>query len=138
MKRNVRKAIFLTTILMPLFFIGTQIVSAQHGYRVTKRLTFRKGEISTTLRGTIPNTLEAHEYVIRARKGQTLHIRLSAPRKDVSFAVMDMDGNWIDADNDLRTWTNELAEPGDYKIIISTRLKGAARYTLDIQIATDI
>ena len=138
MKNKIKKSFFGILLVCLLVAVGSVTAFAQHGYRVTKRVAFKKGEISISIKGIIPNTLEAHEYIIRSRKGQTMHIKLSSRRKDLNFAVVDSKGNWLDADNDLKSWTNELTETGDYKIIVTTRTKGIAAYMLKIQIAKDI
>jgi hypothetical protein len=123
---------------MTLVFICAQASAAQHGYRVTKNIAFKKGQISTTVNGTIPNTLEGHEYIFRARQGQTLLVSITSAKKDIGFFIQTPDGKLIDEETALKKWSGELPETGDYRLIINTASKGAARYTLKVQIATDI
>lgn len=138
MKTIARRTIFLTSLLLALIFIFVQAPAAQHGYRVTKNITFKKGQISTAVNGTIPNTLEGHEYIFRARQGQTLLVSLTSAKKDIGFLIQTPDGELIDEETALKKWSGELPETGDYRLVINTASKGAARYTLKIQIATDI
>jgi hypothetical protein len=127
----------LLTIILAIL-CGAIAAGAQHGYRITKRITFKKGEVSTTLKGTIPNTLEAHEYIFRGRAGQTVKIDLSAAREDVTFYLTDDDGNPLDEGTELRAWNGELEADGDYHLYVSSTSGKAIRYSLFIQIAADI
>jgi len=112
--------------------------AAQHGYRVTKRLAFKKGHVSAVVKGAIPNTLEGHEYVVRARQGQTMLIKLASSKKAIGFCVWAPSGEMIAEQTTLKQWSGELPETGDYRIVINTETDGAARYTLEVQIAADI
>lgn len=125
-------------IIILTILIGAVAASAQHGYRITKRVTFKKGEVSTTLKGTIPNTLEAHEYIFRGRAGQSVKIDLSAVREDVTFYLTDDEGNSLDEGTELRSWDGELPANGDYHLYVSSTSEKSIRYSLFIQIATDI
>src|SRR5215213_1338518 len=109
----------------------------QHGYRVTKRVTFKKGEVATTVSGVIPNTLEAHEYVVRARTGQTIMLRLHATRLSIGFYTMSPSNAMVEEETFLKDYTGTLEESGDYHIFVYTT-KGSGKYSLEIQIVTDI
>ena len=132
MKRNILLATLLTLVCP-----GT-LLAAQHGYRVTKRIAFKKGQISTLVKGAIPNTLEGHEYVLRARQGQTLTVRLSSTKKDINFSIWAPSGEMVGEETSVRKWSGELTETGDYRIVINTESDGAVRYSLEVQIASDI
>jgi hypothetical protein len=127
MKSTARRTIFLTALLMALVFICAQASAAQHGYRVTKNIAFKKGQISTTVNGTIPNTLEGHEYIFRARQGQTLLVSLISTKRDISFSIETPNGEFIDEETALKKWSGELPETGNYRLIINTASKGAAQ-----------
>ena len=111
---------------------------AQHGYRVTKNVTFKKGQVSTSVKGRIPNTLEGHEYIFRAREGQTLLIKLTSTKKDIGFSISTPDGETLGEKTDVKSWSGELPKTGEYRVVINTQSKGVANYTLEIQIASDI
>lgn len=132
------RTVWLAVVLTVLVFAGTLAAAAQHGYRVTKHITFETGQVSTTVKGTIPNTLEGHEYIFRARKGQTLTVGLYSAKKDIGFFLVTPDGETVGGETDLRSWHGELPASGDYHLVINTSSEGAARYTLSIQIASDI
>lgn len=128
----------LSVLLMLLIMTGTLHASAQHGYRVTKRLAFKKGQVSAAVRGAIPNTLEGHEYVVRARQGQTMSVKLTSLKKGILFSVWAPNGDMVGEETGQRQWSGELPETGDYRIVINTETGGVARYKLEVQIAADI
>ena len=138
MKQVIQRTLLVATILVVLVLTGALTAAAQHGYRVTKRVIFKSGQISTSVRGTIPNTLEGHEYVFRAREGQTMLVKLSSAKKEIGFFIQTPDGEMLDQETALRRWSGELPASGDYHLVINTLAQGAARYTLVILIASDI
>lgn len=127
-------ALFLTGV----FLFSAFAAHAQHGYRVTKRINFKKGEVSATVSGSIPSTLEGHEYIFRGREGQALLAKLKSAKKDIGFYIETPSGETLDGATALKNWSGELPETGDYHLYINTDSDGAARYTLEIQIAADI
>ncbi len=130
---SIVRAAFLVAIVA-----GTWICAfGQHGYRVTKRVSFKKGQMATTVAGTLPNTLESHEYIVRARKGQTIRLRLHATRLSIGFYTMSPSNAMVEEETFLKDYTGELGESGDYHIFVYTT-KGAGKYSLEIQIAMDI
>jgi hypothetical protein len=123
--------------LFVLFGAASIYTFGQHGYRVTKRVTFPKGHVSTTVSGTIPNKLESHEYIVRVRAGQTIKLRLHATRLSIGFYTMSPSNAMVEEETFLKDYTGTLGESGDYHIFVYST-KGAGKYSLDIQIATDI
>ena len=130
--------ILISSVLLILLSAGTLFAARQHGYRVTKRLAFKKGQVSTVEKGTIPNTLEGHEYILRARQGQTMTVKLSSSKKGTGYSIWAPNGDMIGEETAPRQWSEELPQTGDYRIIINTETDGVARYTLEVQVASDI
>ena len=126
--------ITLVAALVAGFAIGAL---GQHGYRITKRVSFRRGEVSTKVSGSIPNTLEVHEYIVRARKGQTIRLQLHATRLSIGFYTMTPSNAMVEEETFLKDYTGTLYESGDHHIFVYST-KGAGKYSLDIQVATDI
>lgn len=126
-------ALFLTSVVLFSAFAA----HAQRGYRVTKRINFKRGEVSATVSGTIPNAQEGHEYIFRGRAGQTLLAVLKSAKTDIDFYIETPSGETLDGATGLKNWDGELPETGDYHLYINAG-EGATRYTLEIQIATDI
>ena len=133
-----RKKMLLSTLSLMLMLAMTLEAAAQHGYRVSKRLAFKKGQVATVVKGAIPNTLEGHEYIVRARQGQTMLVKLASAKKAMGFSVWAPNGDMISEETTGREWTGELPETGDYRIVVNTETDGAARYSLTVQIASDI
>lgn len=128
------KEIFMiATMFLFGLLIFTESVPAQHGYRIEKRIDFRRNETATA-KGTIPNILEGHDYLLTAEKGQTLTVGLFSARKDVVFFIVRPNGENLSDETELRSWSGELPEAGEYHIIINTIEKGAARYALELTV----
>jgi len=81
-----------------------------------RRLQFPRGASQTTVQGKVSIVLP-DTYLVRARAGQTMTIKLTAARKAVRFRVMSPTTTSLVAD-DVRDWTGVLPESGDYHIMI--------------------
>ena len=138
MKRIIRRALASVAVSVALAAAGVLTAQVQHGYTIDKRISFKKGQISTSVKGAISNPQEGHAYIVRARKGQTLTARLSSGKKDAGFFVLTPEGMMIEEEMFVCDWSGEIPASGDYRIIVSTQSKGAARYVLQIQIVADI
>ena len=139
--KNIRftgRSAFAALSLTLIFLVGALAASAQHGYRITKRVAFKKGAVSATVRGRLPNELEVHEYVFRGRAGQTATIDLSSLREDVTFYITDDEGNHLDEGSELRNWNGELPADGDYHVYVSASTGRPISYSMSVRIATDI
>jgi hypothetical protein len=137
MRSAIHTSITRIAFLIVLIGAASLYTFGQHGYRVTKRVTFPKGRVSTTVSGTIPNKLESHEYIVRVRKGQTIKLRLHATRLSIGFYTMSPSNAMVEEETFLKDYTGTLEESGDYHIFVYST-KGAGKYSLDIQIASDI
>ena len=137
MRLAIHTSIARIAFLIVLVGAASILTFGQHGYRVTKRVTFPKGRVSTTVSGTIPNKLESHEYIVRVRSGQTIKLRLHATRLSIGFYTMSPSNAMVEEETFLKDYTGTLEESGDYHIFVYST-KGAGKYSLDIQIASDI
>ena len=138
MKHIIRRSAVLSLLVTVIFLVGTATsAKAQHGYRVTKRVSFKSGQVGTTVSGKIPNTLESHEYIVRARRGQTIMVRINTARPRLGFYIMSPTNAMQEEEPFLKHYTGTLEETGDYHIFVYTE-KGAGKYTMQIQIASDI
>ena len=81
-----------------------------------RRLQFPRGASQTTVQGKVSIVLP-DTYLVRARAGQVMTIKLTAARKAVRFHVMSPTTASLVAD-DVRDWTGVLPESGDYHIMI--------------------
>lgn len=95
----------------------------------TKQLKFARGRTTAVVKDTV-RLCTSHEYVLRARQGQTMSVHIATGKK-TSFTVQSPSGTIEDADG-VKDWSGELSETGDYIIIIGT--DATARYTLEVTI----
>ena len=96
---------------------------------VTRQVSFARGRTTAVIKNTV-RLCTSHEWVLRARGGQTMTVHLVAGRK-TSFTVQSPSGTVEGADG-VKDWSGVLPENGDYVIIIGT--DATAAYTLEVTI----
>lgn len=96
-----------------------------------RRLQFKRGSSSTTVQGKVSIALP-DTFLLGARAGQTMTVQLTAPRKAVTFLVMNSKTTALLASS-TRSWTGTLPETGDYHIIVDSDEK-ASTYTMTVTI----
>jgi len=111
---------------------------AQHGGKAEpNRIEFKRGAMSTTISGTVRGSEEA-EYVLAAKKGQKLTIRItSVPARSAGFDLHGPD----EVDLGLESDTNlnvsvTVPKTGDYMITVVklTDLVRTSRYQLTVSV----
>ena len=111
---------------------------AQHGGKAEpQRIAFKRGATSTTVSGSVRND-EQYEFVLGARKGQRLTIKItSTPVKSSVFQLLGEDQDTLGLEHDANFNASVvLPKDGDYLIYVSrpTTAKGSSRFTLAISI----
>jgi hypothetical protein len=96
-----------------------------------RRLQFKPGTSETTVQGKVSIALP-DTFLVRARAGQVMTVKLVAPRKVVRFLVMSPSTRSLVADN-ARDWTGVLKESGDFTIIVDADARSSA-YSMTISI----
>jgi hypothetical protein len=96
-----------------------------------RRLQFKRGTSQTTVQGKVSIALP-DTYLVGARAGQTMTVKLTAARKAVRFMLMSPSTRSLVADN-ARDWTGVLAETGDYTIIIDADERNSV-YSMTVSI----
>ena len=111
----------------------TTIVHMETGERkpASRRLQFKRGTSSTTVTGKVSIALP-DTFLVGARAGQVITIKLTTPRKSVRFLLMSPTTRNLVADN-AREWTGTLPETGDYYIIVDADERNSA-YSMTISI----
>ncbi|HBL26406.1 MAG TPA: hypothetical protein DD490_06185 [Acidobacteria bacterium] len=92
-----------------------------------KPIRFAKGASSGTVTGTT-NGVDA--YVLQAREGQTMNVKVTSPQKNATFEIL-IDDYTVSC----RTteWTGELPATGTYRLfVLATR--GSAAYEMTVGI----
>ena len=129
--------LFLVSILLMLAGCP-DLMRAQHGGKAEPlRIEFKRGTNSRTISGTVHGSEEA-EYVLSARKGQRLIIKLtSMPVKSSVFQLLGEDNDTLGLEYDANfSYSGVLPKTGDYFISVRrpTEAKGTSRYRLTITI----
>ena len=96
-----------------------------------RRLQFKRGTSQTTVQGRVSIALP-DTYLVGARAGQVMTIKLTAARKAVRFLLMSPSTRSLVADN-ARDWTGVLDETGDYTIIIDADARNSV-YSMTVSI----
>lgn len=110
---------------------GTTIFDVETGESkpAQRRVRFKPGTSTTTLQGRVTRAL-SENYVVGARAGQVMTVRLTAPNKSVTFFVSNATTSHLISDS-TRSWTGTLPETADYMIIV----QGDARATYSMTIS---
>jgi hypothetical protein len=125
--------------LLPLVLLVVSTSAfAQHGGKAEpNRIEFKRGTTSTTISGTVRGDEEA-EYLLAARQGQKLVIKLtSVPVKSSVFQILGPDNDTLGLEYDANySYTGVLPTTGDYFISVKrpTTVSGRSRYRLTITI----
>lgn len=121
-----------------LVLIACAAAMAQGGGKAEpNRIEFKRGTTSTTISGTVRGDEQA-EYVIGARKGQKLVIKLtSVPEKSSVFQLLGEDHDTLGLEYDANfDYSGILPKTGDYFITVRrpTESKGTSRYKLMVTV----
>jgi len=128
----------LSIAIFAVVLMSARVALSQGGGKAEpKRIEFKRGTTTTTVVDKIKNDEEA-EYVIAARKGQRLTIRLtSTPYRSAVFDIKAPGDADLGLEYDANyTFNKILPATGDYFIIVDrpTTSKGTANYKMVITI----
>jgi hypothetical protein len=128
----------LSIAISLMLLMSASVVYAQGGGKAEpKRIEFKRGTTTTTVVDKIKNDEEA-EYVIAARKGQRLTIRLtSTPYRSAVFDIKAPSDADLGLEFDANYSFNKiLPATGEYFITVDrpTASKGTANYKMVITI----
>ncbi len=130
----------LQLVLASILFmiIHCSVTMAQHGGKAEPlRIEFKRGTTSTTLNGIVRGSEEA-EYVLAAKKGQRLIIKLtSVPVKSSVFQLLGEDNDTLGLEYDANyDYSGVLPKTGDYFVNVRrpTESKGTSRYRLTVTV----
>ena len=96
---------------------------------ITRQVNFARGRTTAVIKNTV-RLCTSHEWVLRARGGQTMTVHIATGNK-TSFTVQGPSGTIEDADG-VKDWSGELPENGEYIIVVGT--DATAAYTLEVTI----
>ncbi len=104
----------------------------------TGRIRFAKGKSSAVVSGKIISKQDV-TYLIGARKGQTLEVKITAggENNDVVFYLIAPDGSFPMGEDDEgfdTAWKEKLQQTGDYKIVLGTIESKNANFKMSVSI----
>ena len=132
-----RKSAFICGCFLVLFY-AARPTFAQHGGKAEpQRIEFKRATTSTTVSDVIRGDEEA-EFVLAAKKGQRLVIKIaSVPVKSSVFQLLGEDNDTLGLEHDANfEYSGVLLKTGDYFINVKrpTEAKGTSRYKLSVTI----
>ena len=132
-----RQSAFICGCVLVLF-CAAQSVTAQNGGKAEpNRIEFKRGATSTIVSGVVRGDEEA-EYVLSAKQGQRLTIKLtSVPAKSSVFQLLGEDNDTLGLEYDANfNYSGVLPKTGDYFINVKrpTEAKGASRYRMTVTV----
>lgn len=134
---NLCKSVFICGSFLLVLSTGGSVLAQRGGKAEPKRIEFRRGTTTITMSDTVRGSEEA-EYVLAAKKGQRLIIKLtSVPVKSSVFQLLGEDNDTLGLEHDANfSYSGVLPKTGDYFINVSrpTQAKGTSRYKLTITI----
>ena len=120
-----------------LILIACVAAFAQGGKAEPNRIEFKRGTTSTIISGTVRGDEQA-EYVLAAKKGQRLILKLtSVPVKSSVFQLLGEDNDTLGLEFDANyDYSGILPKTGDYFITVArpTKAKGTSRYKLVVTV----
>lgn len=125
-------------LVLLLVLIACSSVLAQRGGKAEpNRIEFKRGATSTTISGTVRGDEQA-EYVLSARQGQRLIIKLtSVPSRSSVFDLHAPDDADLGLEYDANyNYSGKLPKTGDYLIFVTQPMqtKGTSRYRLTVTV----
>ena len=138
MKRVIRETTRALLAVPILLLTMCATAGAQHGGKAEpNRIEFKRGTTSTMISGTVRGSEEA-EYVLAAKQGQRLIIKLtSVPARSSVFQLLGPGNDTLGLEYDANyDYAGKLPKTGDYFITVArpTEAKGASRYKLTVTV----
>jgi len=129
-----RASVAVAFLFVSIAFTGV----AQHGGKAEpNRIEFKRGATSTTISGVVRGDEQA-EYVLSAKQGQRLVIKLNnTPAKSSCFDLTGPDGADMGLEYDCNwNYSKPLPATGDYFLTVSrpSQAKGTSRYRMTITV----
>ena len=130
---SLRLNLILVLLLVPI--ACSPAIAQRGGKAEPNRIEFKRGTHSTAISGTVRGDEQA-EYVLAAKKGQRLILKLtSVPAKSSVFQLLGPENDTLGLEYDANyDYSGVLPKTGDYFITVSrpTQTKGMSRYKLTV------
>jgi hypothetical protein len=127
----------LSLTLLLVLIACSSAIAQRGGKAEPNRIEFKRGATSTTISGTVRGDEQA-EYVLSARQGQRLIIKLtSVPSRSSVFDLHAPDDADLGLEYDANyNYSGKLPKTGDYLIFVTrpTQTKGTSKYRLMVTV----
>ncbi len=120
-------------LLIVLFVLGSSGFARLDG--ITKRVKFAKGRSSATFSNAVIRG-ERDTYLVGAKAGQRMTVRVTALENNAAFQIENPDGEYLEGageEDDATSVSLSLPDSGDYRIIVGGT-RGNASYRLTVSI----
>jgi hypothetical protein len=127
-------AYWVSAAWLPVVLLGGAVSAATSG-EAARRIHFAQGRSSAIIEDAVIRG-ERNRYVLGARAGQRMVVRISALEKNSAFAITRPDGKPLrgaEEERDVTSWSGKLPVSGDYTITVGGT-RGNATYRLRVTI----
>lgn len=109
------------------------VLGQNQSHTVEKRsINFKRGRTSAIVRGAA-RANKSYVYILRASHGQQMNVQLTTIDPQTTFSLIAPDTETFDDGFGVTRWAGELAETGEYKIVIvNNGEKPKVPYTLRV------
>jgi len=129
-------------LLAAVIVISLAVIIPVLGKGKAKRLYFKKGEDSMTVRGYLNGKNDSASYLLEVKAHQTIEVRVNQCGKEsaisIGSAILDPSGKDVSDDHDMQgnNGVTETRVGGTYRIEVSPSGKGATRgpFCIDITV----
>jgi hypothetical protein len=129
--KNPLRTIIFSIVLIAVFSLFSVSAEAQTGK--TKKVRFARGKSSIVLKGAIVRGTE-DRYIVPAKKGQTMSVKISSLEKNANFTVYFAgEQESLEGSTEATKWTGKLSDDNNYVILVGAS-RGNATYTLVIEV----
>jgi hypothetical protein len=131
-------------LLAAVIVISLAVIIPVFGKGSPKRLYFKKGEDSMTVRGYLNGKNDSVSYLLDVKAHQTIEVRVNQCGKgseiSIGSAIRDPSGKDVSDDHDMQgnNGVSETKVGGTYRIDVSPSRKGVTRgpFCIDISVTT--
>ena len=121
---------------LAVMFVAAIALGSIDAQGVRKKVRFAKGASSTVIKGAVIRA-EADRYLVSARKGQKMTVKITSLEGNAVFRIYfsgEMESLTGGSDDEGSTsWTGVLSDDNEYVIVV-TPTRGNASYTLRISV----
>ena len=116
-------------VLAAVIVISLAVIIPVFAKGPAKRLYFKKGEDSMTVRGYLNGKNDSATYLLKVKAHQTIEVRSSCGGRNelmTASSIYDPSGNEVSDDHDMQgnNGVSETKVAGDYRIVVAPNLKG--------------